>query len=407
MPDDRLMILGASTRAAAQSAVRAGLRPICADHFADQDLYELAEVLPLSRYPHDLVAAAASGPPLPWMYTGALENHPRLLKKLAALRTLYGNPADVVTRVRDPFAVARVLTAAGLPALPVCPGSQPPPCDGHWMLKPLRSAGGRGIQTWDETHVAFPKDRRREPCYFQQRVAGEPYSALYLATSAETVLIGMSRQLIGESRLNAGPFAYCGSIGPLDLGACLEAQIVCFGQILGSEFALRGLFGVDFLIDRDSDAWLTEVNPRYTASVEVLESALGIALLGDHVTASAAFGDARRSRQIAEGLQARLTEARQSQGGRMSGKAVIYAPFTLRVPTLVELMHDPRFVARRARIADRPQPGSIVPGRSPVCTLLFDDLEDWCATEGGDSPLSLFEPALSALAAQFEANREA
>lgn len=406
MPDERLMIFGASTRAAAQSAVRAGFRPVCADHFADQDLYELAEVLPLARYPHDLVATAAGRPSLPWMYTGALENHPRLLKKLASSRTLYGNPADVVTRIRDPLAVARVLTAAGLPALPVRPGSQPPPRDGRWMLKPLRSAGGRGIQVWNETSVAFPKDGRREPCYFQQCVAGEPYSALYLATSGETVLIGTSRQLIGESRLHAGPFAYCGSIGPCDLGAPVESQIVRLGQILGSEFGLRGLFGVDFLIDAGSVAWLTEVNPRYTASAEVLEAALGISLLGDHVMASAAFGDARRSRQIAEGLQARLTEARQSRGGRMCGKAVIYAPFTLRAPSLVELMNEPRFVGRSARIADRPQPGSVVPARVPVCTLLLDDLEDWRETEGAGFPLSLFEPALSALGAQFEANRE-
>jgi predicted ATP-grasp superfamily ATP-dependent carboligase len=407
MPDQRLMIFGASTRAAAQSAVRAGFRPVCADHFADQDLYELAEVLPLSRYPHDLVTTAERGPSLPWVYTGALENHPRLLKKLASSRRLYGNPADVVTRIRDPLAVVRVLTAAGIPALPVCPGSQPPPRDGRWMLKPLRSAGGRGIQVWDERPVAFLKGGRREPCYFQQRVAGEPYSALYLATFAATVLIGASRQLIGESRLHAGPFAYCGSIGPLDLGASLEGQIVRLGQILGSEFGLRGLFGVDFLIDVDSVAWLTEVNPRYTASVEVLEVALGMSLLGDHVTASAAFGDARRSRQVVEGLQARLAEAGQSRAGRMCGKAVIYAPFALRAPSLVELMREPRFVERRARIADRPQPGSIVPDGVPVCTLLLDDMENWHRTEEADSPLSLFEPALSALGAQLEANREA
>ena len=52
------------------------------------------------------------------MYTGALENHPGLLKKLAAQRPLYGNAADVVRRVRDPFAVARVLTEAGFPRWP-------------------------------------------------------------------------------------------------------------------------------------------------------------------------------------------------------------------------------------------------------------------------------------------------
>jgi len=46
MPDEcpSLLILGASTRAAAHSARRAGFRPICADMFTDEDLREVAEV---------------------------------------------------------------------------------------------------------------------------------------------------------------------------------------------------------------------------------------------------------------------------------------------------------------------------------------------------------------------------
>jgi uncharacterized protein len=414
MPTERLMIFGASTRAAAQSAVRAGLQPLCADHFADEDLFESAEVLPLSRYPRELVATAANGPSLPWMYTGALENHPGVLKKLGSLRRLYGNPADVVARVRDPFAVARILTAAGLPALPLRPEDQPPPRDGRWMLKPRRGAGGRGIQIWSDSSIIRPASRRHEPCYFQRRVSGAPHSALYVATSAQTVLVGVCRQLVGESRLHAAPFAYCGSIGPLDLGASLEGQIVRCGKILGSEFGLRGLFGVDFMVDADSVAWLTEVNPRYTASVEVIEVALGVSLLGDHVRASAAFGAGGHSRQIAEGLQARLADARRSRGDRTSGKAVIYAPFTLRVPPLAALMRSPTFVDTRARIADRPLPGTIVPAGAPLCTLLLDDF-NWNDRNRDDrsGPLETpgcwlrpFEPILSTLQAQLEPNRE-
>ncbi|HET6324635.1 MAG TPA: ATP-grasp domain-containing protein [Planctomycetaceae bacterium] len=411
MPDERLMIFGASTRAAARSALRAGFRPVCADHFADQDLFESAEVLPLSRYPHGLVAAAASGPAVPWMYTGALENHPRVLKQLALLRRLYGNTAEVVGRVRNPFVVARVLTAAGLPPLPLCSADQPPPRDGRWLLKPRRSAGGRGIHMWDDSPVVVPANRRREPCYFQLRVSGDPYSALYLATSTETVFVGASRQLIGESRLNAAPFAYCGSVGPLHLGESVERQLVRYGQTLGTEFGLRGLFGVDFMLDADSVAWLIEVNPRYTASVEVLETALGISLLGQHVQASSAFDDGDRSRQIVDELQSRLAAARRSRGDQKCGKAVLYAPFALRTPPLADLMRLPALVDQRARIADRPLPGTIVPARAPLCTLLLDNVIGPTGTDGGPqmsgSWVGLFEPALSILEAQLAPNREA
>jgi predicted ATP-grasp superfamily ATP-dependent carboligase len=402
--NDRIMIFGASTRAAAQSAVRAGLQPVCADHFADEDLFEFATVLPLSRYPHGLVEAATGGPHLPWMYTGALENHARLLKRLATLRPLLGNAADVVARVRDPFKVARALTDAGIPALQVCRQNEPPPRDGRWLLKPLRGAGGRGVRAWDDSPAPLSSGRP-EPSYFQQRAIGEPHSALYLATSAQTVLVGISRQLIGESRLNAGPFAYCGSIGPVEVAESLHAQIVQCGQVIGSKFALRGLFGIDFVVENDAGAWLTEINPRYTASVEIFESALQLPLLSDHTRACAEFEDVTRSRQIAGEQQARLEVARRAHEGRTCGKAILYAPFTLRAPDLSELMGLPALAENQVRIADRPRPGTIVPARAPFCTLLIDDLRLPPKLPG--AWLTAFDGPLSALLARLEPKGEA
>jgi uncharacterized protein len=417
------MILGASTRAAAQSAARAGFRPICADRFADEDLFETAEVLPLSRYPRGLVAAVAAfrrsaaesaggrGHPIPWLYTGALENHPGLLSKLMALGPLYGNPAEVVHRVRNPATVARALAEAGLPGLAVCRSNQPPPRDGRWLIKPRRSAGGRGIHVWDRSASSVDAGRSREPLYFQQRVAGVPHSALFVATSGQAVFVGASRQLVGESELNARPFAYCGSIGPVELGETLLAQIVHCGQVVASQFGLRGLFGIDFVVDGNSLAWLTEVNPRYTASVEVLESALGRGLLGDHVRACAEFDskspDLSRSRQAADlsvhWLQGRLANAGRSGSRRLCGKAVVYAPFTFRAPSLAGLMPEPALTGSGARLADRPEPGTIIPAGAPVCSVLIDDLPP--VSKAAAAPLEPFRPVLGALLAVLERAR--
>jgi predicted ATP-grasp superfamily ATP-dependent carboligase len=389
-----LIILGASTRAAAQSAARAGFRPICADRFADEDLFETAEVLPLSHYPRGLVAtvaafrrAAAKSPAIPWIYTGALENHPGLLGKLTVLGPLYGNPADVVRRVRNPVAVARALAEAGLPSLAVCRSNQPPSRDGRWLIKPRRSAGGRGIHLWDRSAASVDAGRAREPYYFQQRVAGVSHSALFLATSSQAVLVGASRQLVGESQLNARPFAYCGSIGPVELGEALQAQMAGCGEVVAAQFGLRGLYGLDFVIDDHATAWLTEVNPRYTASVEVLESALGKDLLGDHVRA---FAD--------------VDSKPQSPGrpGRLCGKAVLYAPFTFRAPSLASLIESPP-AGSGARLADRPRPGTIVPAGAPVCSLLLDNLLP--ATRAAAAPLEPFRPVLRGLLAALERAR--
>ena len=303
------MIFGASTRAAAQSAVRAGFRPFCADHFADEDLYELADVLPLSRYPQGLVAAASDDsdirrvgqgrlgrgpttsqntgtvgqrPPtadsahstlrIPWMYTGALENHPRLIKKLGRASAAVRQPgrcgdsrAGSVCR-RSGFHQRRPSRASAVRRESAASTRRP-------VVDQAATQRGRARHSGLGQSAQAPPAGRRDPCYFQQRARGEPHSALYLATSAETVLIGVSRQLIGESRFTAGPFAYCGSIGPVNLDEALQRQIVRVRRDHWVRIPAAGsVWRSTSSWTNDTVAWLTEVNPRYTASVEVFES---------------------------------------------------------------------------------------------------------------------------------------
>src|SRR5262245_48368054 len=120
-PQQPVLIVGASTRAAAQSALRAGLVPICADLFAGLDLPACARVLEVPDYPQGLAAAAAQVPDCPWMYTGGMENHPELVARISKSRRLWGNGPEVVRRVRDPWLLGEMLAQAGLPALRVWP----------------------------------------------------------------------------------------------------------------------------------------------------------------------------------------------------------------------------------------------------------------------------------------------
>src|SRR5437588_10415493 len=97
-----LLRLGASTRAAAFSALRAGLGPWCADLFADADLQARCPVFRSApgSYPQGFVKAAEQGPPGPWLYTGGLENRPALVRQIAAMRPLWGNDEEVLRKVR-------------------------------------------------------------------------------------------------------------------------------------------------------------------------------------------------------------------------------------------------------------------------------------------------------------------
>src|SRR5258706_15155917 len=105
-----IIIAGASTRAAAFSALRAGLEPYCFDLFADADLAARCPVVKLdaAAYPHNLLKEMPKAPPGPWMYTGGLENHPRLIETISLSRTLWGNSTPLMIPIRIPTWLSRI-----------------------------------------------------------------------------------------------------------------------------------------------------------------------------------------------------------------------------------------------------------------------------------------------------------
>jgi predicted ATP-grasp superfamily ATP-dependent carboligase len=334
-----VLIVGASARAAAWSARRAGLIPGAIDRFGDLDLHALAprHRVVAEGFPDALPEAAAAFPPGPFLYTGGLENHPEVVAAIARTRPLWGVATSALVAVRDPFAVRDALRRAGLPAPQVRATPAGLPRDGSWLVKPLRSAGGLGVQLLCNRNNAYGG------VYFQERLAGRSLGAVFLRSGDGVELIGVT-----ESRRGAPdePFAYAGSVGPVPLSGPLRDRIAAIGRALVAAFGLRGLFGVD-LIERDDVPWPVEVNPRYTASVEVLERALGRALLADH----------RRAFEPAVGPTPPL--ARPT--GLLHGKTVVYAAAAGRFPARrpSRCRPDPRF-------ADLPAPGTPLAAGQPV-----------------------------------------
>jgi predicted ATP-grasp superfamily ATP-dependent carboligase len=365
--DPDVLVVGASARAAAFSALRAGFRPICLDHFADADLQAVAMVVAVGGEPEDVIAAADRFPQLPLVYAGGLENRPELLSSLAASRPLWGMNPDVLRAIRDPFAVAAALGSARLPCLEVCSSDSPPDADGQWMLKPLRSAGGQGIAVWNAEAAASPTLQR--PHYFQRRIAGPSYSGVFIAQGAvgDVRFVGLTRQLIGEADLNAAAFAWCGNIGPVALSIKVESTIRRIANFLKWKFQLRGLFGVDFVLSHDEQIGVTEINPRYPASVEILEFATGAALFCDHVEC------------FVEAPTAPAVEWSPLPGATL-GKAVVYSPAKVTVNTAFPF--NVEGFRTWPRHADVPAGGTVIRRGDPVLTVYAqgDSLDD-CRTQ--------------------------
>lgn len=352
---DHLIVLGASVRAAAFSALRAGLRPWCADLFGDLDLRARCPttVLPPDRYPDGFLDLLSQAPPGPWMYTGALENRPRLIRQLARQRPLWGNDSPVLDIVRSPQRIAQILTAAGLPCpavLSQAPSSRQGP---RWVVKPRASAAGLGIRFWDGKALL---GRRARSSYFQEFISGTDCAALYVGNREGARLLGVTRQLVGEAWLGAAPFRYCGSVGPLDLPAETRAPLEAIGRELTVASGLRGLFGIDFVL-RDGVPWPVEVNPRYTASVEVLEYATGLRALALH-------------RQVFEPNAPAVPPPHAADG--MVGKAILFArapqivpedgPWMASLSSLIPVEEMPA-------VADIPPAGQRIEAGRPILTF--------------------------------------
>jgi predicted ATP-grasp superfamily ATP-dependent carboligase len=350
-PGDHLLLFGASTRAAAFSALRAGLSPWCADLFADADLRRVcpASAIAAAEYPDALLEMSARAPAGPWMYVGGLENRPALVEALARSRPLWGNGAEVLRRVRDPETLAAVLTEAGLPCPQVRPRADDLP-PGRWLVKPRDSAGGRGISF---LQAGSAPGRHT---YLQEHIDGAAWSAVYVGREGGALLLGATRQLVGESWLHAAAFHYCGSLGPLPLASLTRDLLRRLGDLLVTAFGLRGLFGVDFVL-RDGKPWPVEVNPRYPASVEVLEYTAGFAALALH---RAVFDPG-----------APCPDPVPAARPVLLGKAVLFAAQALTFPAdgpWLETLHQPPQAAAPA-FADIPAAGQRIEKGRPVLTL--------------------------------------
>ncbi len=357
----RLLILGASTRAAAWSARRAGFQPVCADQFADRDLQQIAKVVPVRDYPASLPDDLSGIHADAWMLTGAMENHRDVLRQLQQHENLgcYCGPDEMaITHLRDPVWLAGRFKQLGCyPAVSLAPPTSSTLSENaervRWLRKPLAGGGGRAISFNDSP----PPDD--EACYWQVFTEGTPCSALFLISAGRCELLMLSRQLIGLRDAAApGPFAYCGSVGPWPTSPEMNDQLFEIGAALIKGLEYRGLLGVD-LVWNGHRFSVIEINPRWTASCELWDLAARRSAVGEHL---AACGFASPQPRILP--LPRFTPATAS----LRGKLILYADQDVTTPDLKRCL-APRPLESSPFLADLPQTGARIPIGAPICTV--------------------------------------
>jgi predicted ATP-grasp superfamily ATP-dependent carboligase len=382
------VIVGASARAAAWSLRWAGHYVTAIDLFADQDLHAIAhrvQSVDSADYPENLVPIVQrlvevpdrSFPPLDGLvYVGGLENHPRLLDQFRSSLPVWGPHSAALDHLRDPLRWMPKLASLGWR----CPVSRraSPTAPGQWLFKPDRSAGGRRIG-FNAPAFQLPSERG----YFQQFVPGPSYAGIFLGTPQANYLCGVTRQwisrdVVGHSSTTSEPFAYVGSVTcSLDLDQCRSWEVMAEALLDGAK--LLGLWGLDAIDAGAANGTIgvqpefsqlvpIEVNPRYTASVEVLERARGASWLRDHLRVFVTACNHNLHSPPQDAITPRLS----ASPPMVWGKRILYAPSNISMHAqALKCVRDLCRQARpRLRLVDIPTiPQDIERGR-PLFTLL-------------------------------------
>jgi uncharacterized protein len=362
----KVLIAGISVRAMAESAVRSGYSVIALDAFGDRDLHELTESYSLRRDFQDVYSPAALYKASRKVrhgavaYTSNLENYPGILARFGEESRVVGNAPGIVAAVRNWPDLFGRLGRAGFPVPETfyAGGNRTVDPGRRWLRKPLLSGGGHGIHFYDpEIEHSSRSENRSSVSGFmlQEYMPGRPCSAVFVANGKECRVLGIAEQLIGMKTFGADGFRYTGNILPAaemqdsDFRNIILHKVRRLAEFLTREYGLAGVNGIDFILLNDQ-VYLTEVNPRYSASMEVIEIAYGLPVFHLH------WESAVNGELPGFDLEAELKR------GKFYGKGIIFAEKDVTMPGTESWLGK--------GIRDVPASGERMPGSSPVCTIL-------------------------------------
>lgn len=347
---DAVLIAAQAGRALAEAARRAGLRPYVADLFGDADTLAAAEAYrPLpGRFGTapavDATVAALdhlagdAGRPIGLILGSGFEDAPDLIGRLAARHRLIGASAETVSTLKAPLAFAALCTRLGVPHPAVA--TDPPPDPRAWLLKRAGGSGGNHIRA--ATRSPAPQGH-----YFQQRVPGRPHALNFLADGRTIRILAVTEQWCAPSPIR--PFRYAGALArgageAPALPVALVDAIAAGTERIVAATGLRGLASADLLVE-GSAWWLTEINPRPGATLDILDRR-GIPLLPAHIAA--------------------CLGTMPDPGPHPADAAVAQICYADRELAPVPDLEWPDCVR------DRPCPGSVVRRDAPLCTVLAE-----------------------------------
>lgn len=278
-----VLIFAQSGRFLAQSATQAGYTVWVADCFGDSDCLAVAErwqSLPsFSELTRKEILSALSeltqGQYCTMICGSGIEYCFQVLFPLPPNIQLLGNTSNTIRNIKTPRLFFDLLSQHGL----TYPDTQfiPPNGGATWLKKKATGLGGGHIQYSD-----FYTNHLSTEYYYQHFVSGHSGSCLFLADGYEAQLISINQQYSASNTLY--PFLLGRIESPWLLSTSHQNYLYKIINQLTASTSLVGLNSLDFIISEHGELLILEVNPRPSASVELIENSA--VLFQQHIEAS-------------------------------------------------------------------------------------------------------------------------
>lgn len=364
MTSPRLGLVGYSTRALAEAAAALGFRVAAVDAFGDQDTVDVADCRCVADWPRAVIECARALPCNGWLLGGGMENHGRLVAQLAALAPVLGPTRAQLAALRSLKYWRELATSVSGLRVPAVFSSAGSPLSQPRLYKPFKGSGGADVA--DAVAVDSPRLARG---YWQAFISGRVLGATTLIGDSHVRWLGATESLSAEQWPGPRPYIYRGSLGPVELELRHRAPLLALAERVGEQLGYRGYLQADLIEDTHGQLWLLELNPRWTAGMEVLRlcaKALGTSPLAAHLSA--------------QGISLPPDERLPGISAALAGKAILYAPRELPI-SLAQRHLLQSFRGRQSwgqdgwwRIADVPALGAAtdvtIPAGQPILTLL-------------------------------------
>ncbi len=348
-----ICLLGFSCRALAEACVAVNLPVSSVDCFADQDLCELTvKWQQLANWDPNLLFSLASASrsrgssqastlrealenlksDRPLLLAGGTENWAPWLEQVRNLAPVLGPNSTQLQKLRDLEFwqdLARRVDGLSFPETAAKPGVAEPRAAkatvARWLRKSISGSGGLGVQSAMTGEFDGSVSGNH---YFQREVCGRVLGAcLILPTAArECELVGVTESWAERDWPGPTEFIYRGSFGPVLLSEEQNRILLEVAEEVRRQTGLRGWLGVDFIEDAYGRLWLLELNPRWTAGMEILARA-GRNPVPAHLACFAPDLICQPSLQQIDGVDA----SSKLQTRVLAAKAVVYAERELRL----------------------------------------------------------------------------